>query len=137
MGESGKVTIVILPIISLIVDNYNRTKKYGIKCLKMHSPLDKDDENESDRENTVYRRELSDIESDKTKRMKDGYYKAIFICPEKLRETDDPNPNIFINILQHLFIKNRIDRFVIDEMHCMPNWGLSFRKSYLYCENIK
>ena len=43
----------------------------------------------------------------------------------------------FIKVLEKLYAANKIDRFVIDEVHCVSNWGQDFRKDYLSLSMLK
>ena len=36
-----------------------------------------------------------------------------------------------------MYQNKRIDRFVIDEVHCVPHWGQDFRKDYLELKRLK
>ena len=58
--------------------------------------------------------------------IKKMFYKLVYISPEML--VDSPGLN---QTLGFLYSRKKIDRFVIDEMHCISSWGKSFRKSYL------
>lgn len=45
-------------------------------------------------------------------------YKLIYCTPEKLVNSD-----VFVDILMNLDKQGKIDRFVIDEAHCVCSWG--------------
>ena len=40
-------------------------------------------------------------------------------------------------MLDDLYSAGKIDRFVIDEVHCVSHWGQDFRKSYLDLAMLK
>ena len=42
-----------------------------------------------------------------------------------------------ISTLDELYQRGGIDRFVIDEVHCVSHWGQDFRKDYLHLEMLK
>ena len=56
----------------------------------------------------------------------------MFLCPEKLVRDED-----FIPMLDELYKQNAIDRFVVDEVHCMSQWGQDFRKDYQELKMLK
>lgn len=47
------------------------------------------------------------------------------------------NNNALINVLDGLYAKRKIDRFAIDEVHCLSHWGQDFRKDYLHLDALK
>lgn len=58
--------------------------------------------------------------------------KIIILTPEKLF-----NGQYILNILLKFYNKGIIEWFVIDEAHCVSNWGHDFRKDYLKLTKIK
>ena len=45
-------------------------------------------------------------------------HKIVYLTPEKLVKS----PGL-LNVLDELYAINKIDRFVIDEVHCVSHWG--------------
>ncbi|KAF4735812.1 hypothetical protein FOZ63_016093, partial [Perkinsus olseni] len=56
----------------------------------------------------------------------------VFITPEKLAESTR-----VANILKRLRKNGQLARFIIDEAHCVSQWGHDFRSSYLKLKNLK
>ena len=58
--------------------------------------------------------------------------KILYLTPEKLSQS-----NQVMNFLQKMYEKKRLDRFVIDEAHCVSSWGRDFRPDYVKLGSLK
>lgn len=108
MLERG-TTIVISPLISLIEDQVHALRKLGLTAVGLSSQV------------SIV--ELKGIYAE----MEDPspYYKFIFITPERMIQSSK-----FIHALKVLHSNGNLQRFVIDEAHCISEWGHDFRKDY-------
>lgn len=116
------VTIVISPLISLIYDQVTALQNLGICAYYLNSttpPLQRLDA-------------LNDLENTGTEDEPTCECKLLYTTPESLTSNDEMTDRI-----DQLYENGLLEGFVIDEAHCVSNWGHDFRNSYLDLKVIK
>lgn len=98
----GGLTIVVSPLISLMEDQVQQLRDEGIAAAMLNSSLSA----------SLQRQVMNELEA--------GFNGLLYVAPERLF-----NPG-FNLLLQRLAIKF----FVIDEAHCISQWGHDFRPEY-------
>ena len=103
------ITIVVTPLISLMKDQVDNLRKRRIKAVFFHSGMKM-------REVNIAR-----------EKMLNGGVKFVYISPERLRNER------FIGELRQL----DVSLIVVDEAHCISQWGYDFRPAYLNIRSLR
>lgn len=103
------VCIVITPLIALMKDQVDNLRRRGIKAAMIAQGMTRHERNVAF-ENCV-----------------NGAYKFLYVSPERL------STEMFRNRLHEM----QVSLVVVDEAHCISQWGYDFRPSYLHIANLR
>ncbi|MDR1499778.1 MAG: RecQ family ATP-dependent DNA helicase [Tannerellaceae bacterium] len=103
------ICLVVTPLIALMKDQVDSLKKMGIKATAVYSGLTGRDII-ARLDNCIY-----------------GDYKFLYISPERL------GSELFLSKLQSMCVSI----LVVDESHCISQWGYDFRPAYLSIAAIR
>ncbi|MDL2244077.1 RecQ family ATP-dependent DNA helicase [Parabacteroides sp. OttesenSCG-928-J18] len=103
------VCLVVTPLIALMKDQVDNLRRLGIKATAVYSGMRRE-EIITQLENCIF-----------------GNYKFLYISPERL------STEVFQAKLQAM----QVSLLVVDECHCISQWGYDFRPSYLKIADIR
>ena len=103
----GGLTLVVSPLIALMRDQVERLVQNDLPAAALHSMLSGAEQRSIIQE------------------VKDGRVNLLYVSPERVRKSQDLR-----HLLEDMAERKLLRRLVLDEAHCLSQWGHNFRPDY-------
>lgn len=117
-GKTHGVTVVISPLLSLMQDQVDHLRKLGIEARYVNSEVSSEDR-------TAVMETLEDQDPQQN-------CPLLYITPEMISKSQR-----MVNAFRNLYQRNKLARIVIDEAHCVSQWGHDFRPDYKLLGDVR
>ncbi|KAE9381581.1 hypothetical protein N431DRAFT_476384 [Stipitochalara longipes BDJ] len=117
-GRTRGVTIVISPLLSLMNDQVEHLRKINIRAATLNSATTME--------------ERSEIQNSLKENYPEQYIQLLYITPEMMTKS-----TYISNTLSRLHRNKKLARIVIDEAHCVSQWGHDFRPDYVAVGQVR
>ena len=117
-GKTKGVTVVFSPLLSLMQDQVEHLRKLKIQAFLINSEVTRE-------ERLMVMESLRDPQVEK-------FIQLLYITPEMISKSQT-----MVNALRGLYERKKLARIVIDEAHCVSEWGHDFRPDYKLLGDVR